>query len=57
MIVCEGDNVDVMHDSGEVISGRVEIATNALWADVEVIAVVKRVNNDDDWNTDNEEAT
>ena len=40
----EGDAVRVMLDSGEVIDGTISIATNALWADVEVVAVVKRDN-------------
>lgn len=45
-MLCEGDAVQVMTNSGEVIEGHIEIATNALWADVEVVAVVKRDNED-----------
>jgi hypothetical protein len=41
-MLCEGDPVRVMHDSGEVIEGHIEIATNALWVDIEIVAVVKR---------------
>ena len=40
--LAENDVVEVMTNSGEIITGRIEIAENALWADVDVIAVVMR---------------
>jgi len=42
--VIEGTRVQVMTKSGTIIDGHIEIVTNALWSDIDIVAVVKRDN-------------